>query len=96
MLLDVPDTLAAATRITEEGDVAGITLRVVCTYQTQQGTLSGSVLSAQRPTLTIVHGPIQILQDDALAILNANLVHLDHFLALILTATIRQIDDFLF
>ena len=51
MLLDIPDALAAATRIAEEGNVAGITLRIVGTYQTEQGTLAGTVLSAQCPAL---------------------------------------------
>ena len=37
MLLDVPDALAASSWITKEGDVAGVTLWVVCAYQTEQG-----------------------------------------------------------
>ena len=33
VLLDIPDALARASRTVKEGDVAGIALRVVCTYQ---------------------------------------------------------------
>ena len=54
MLLDIPDALATATRIAEEGNVAGVALRIVGTYQTEQGTLAGTILSAQRPALTII------------------------------------------
>ena len=95
VLLDVPDALAAATRIAEEGDVAGITLWIVGTDQAQEGTLAGSVLSAQCPSLAVVHGPVEVFQDDALAILYANLVHLHHFLALVLAVAVRQVDDLL-
>ena len=49
VFLDVPDAFAAASRIVEEGDVAGVTLRIIGTNQTEERTFSGSVLSAQKP-----------------------------------------------
>lgn len=36
VFLDVPDAFAAASRIVEEGDVAGITLRIIGTNQTEE------------------------------------------------------------
>ena len=39
MLLDVPDALAASSWITKEGDVAGVTLWVVCADKAQQRRL---------------------------------------------------------
>ena len=96
MLLDIPDALAAATRIAEEGNVAGVALWIVGTYQTEQGTLAGTVLSAQRPAFAIVNRPVEIVEDDALAILDADLVHLHHFLTVIFPVAIWQVDDGLF
>ena len=96
VFLDVPDAFAAASRIVEEGDVAGITLRIIGTNQTEERTFSGSVLSAQSPSFAVHHGPVEVVEDDSLAILNAHLVHLHHFLGVIFAVAVRLVYDGLF
>ena len=55
---------AAASRIVEEGDVAGVSLRIVGTDQTEERTFR-PVLSAQSPSLAVHHGPVEAVEDDA-------------------------------
>ena len=64
MLFDVPNALSASTVLIEETDVAGIALWVISADEAQQCRLTGTILSAERPVLTIVHCPVEILEDD--------------------------------
>ena len=88
VLLDVPNAFARTTGIAEERDVAGIALGIVGTYEREQRTLACTILSAERPTLSVAHCPVEFLQDGALAIDDAHLVHSHNLIAVVVVVLV--------
>ena len=66
--LYLPDALAGAAAAVEDGDIVAVALRIVGTHKAEQSGFSGSVLPKQCPFLTCLHGPIDIVQNHAVAI----------------------------
>ena len=79
VFLDFPNALSRAALASEEGDVASITLRIVRTYQAQQGGLSRAVFARECPFLAFAHHPVESVQNDAFAIADADFVEADDF-----------------
>ena len=64
----LPDALAGATFVSEQMDVAGVTLGIVSAYQRKQSTLACSILSLQSPPLSFADSPIDVLQNGTFAV----------------------------
>ncbi len=62
-LLDVPDALPCSTTMAEEGDVAGVCLRIVGADERQQRTFSRTVRALDGPVLTLADGPREVTED---------------------------------
>ena len=78
VLLDLPDALSAAAFASEEFNVAGIALRVVGADEREQRALAGAVLAAKRPTVALVHHPVQVLQDRTVAVAYGDIVETEN------------------
>lgn len=81
--------LSPEPRDAEECDVAGIALWVVGTDQAEQCRLSCSVLTTQCPALTVEHCPVELFQDGATAIADADVIEFCHFMTVVLLIIIR-------
>ena len=65
----------------EEGDIAGIALRVIGADEAKQGTLAAAVRTLQRPMLSLADGEIEVLEYGALSIANVDVMGFQHFKA---------------
>ena len=83
VFLYLPNAFSAASFTAEQRNVASIALRIIGTYQAEEGRLSGSVLTAQRPFLATLHRPVEFFQDSTLAIADAYLIQIDNMLCMI-------------
>ena len=79
MLLDFPNALSRTSLTAEQTDVAGIRLRIVRTYQTEQSGLARTVLTAQCPLLPTHHRPVQFFQNRTVTVADTDFVQPDHF-----------------
>ena len=93
VFLYVPNAFTASSCVSEESDVAGIALRIVSTDKAEKGRLAGSVLPAQCPSLTVHDCPVEFFQYGATSVAYAYLVHLDHFLVVIFSIAVGQVDN---
>ena len=93
MLLYLPNTFSGTAFSAEQGNITSITLRIICTDQTQQRRLSWTVLSTQSPFLATFHCPVQIFQNGTLTITDAYLVQIDYVLGVIQITAVRQIQN---
>ena len=75
--LDVPDGLSAAAGPSEKLDVAGVGHGVVGTDQAEERAFPAAVCSGQGPVLALADGPVEMIEDDALAIPDRNAAHPD-------------------
>ena len=80
VFLNVPDTLPCATLPSEEGNITGIRLRIIGTYQAKQGALSRTIGTTQSPLLPTLYRPIQCFQDGAILVTDAYFVQANHLL----------------
>ena len=82
VLLDFPDTFASATATAEEGDVAGVCLRVVCVNETQQSGFAGSIPALQRPSFAAADAPVDVLEDIFLSVFQRHVSASDYFIGI--------------
>ena len=91
MALDVPDAFARPATEPEEADVAGVGLRVVGTDERQQRRLAAAVLPREGPPLAVPYLPVEVVEDGAVAVAYAHLVHLDDGLGVVVVAVRGQL-----
>ena len=86
MFLDFPNTFSRPSFPSEETDVTGIRLRIVCTDKAQQSRFPSTVLTTQRPLLTTTDCPVQFFQNSSVAITDTNLIKFYYFLRIVIVA----------
>lgn len=93
MLLYFPNTLARSPFTAEQTDVAGIRLRIVRAYQTEQSRFARSVLSAQRPLLPAQHRPVKLFQNRTVVVADADFIQPDNFVRSKVRVFVRKVDN---
>ena len=91
MFLDFPNTFSRPSFPSEETDVTGIRLRIVCTDKAQQSRFPSTVLTTQRPLLTTTDCPVQFFQNSSVAITDTDLIKFYYFLRIVIVAIRWQI-----
>ena len=91
VLLDFPDTLAAAPFATEQRNIAGIALRIVSTNQTKQGRLPCPVFAAECPLFAALHRPVEFFQNHPFSVTDTYLVQIYNVLCMKQVIGIRQV-----